>query len=80
MYEDFEIEIHCPHCDAEQEVRLSQIAREEKVPCYRCKQIIELKPDPKPCAEEMQKVEDSFDIIKQTIGKLKGNSDTQAEA
>jgi predicted Zn finger-like uncharacterized protein len=73
MLEDFEIEIHCPHCDAEQEVKLSQIAREEKVPCYRCKQIIELKPDPKPSAAEMQTVDDSFDIIKQTIGKLKGN-------
>jgi predicted Zn finger-like uncharacterized protein len=79
MYEDFEIEIHCPHCDAEQEVRLSQIAREEKVPCYRCKQIIELKPDPKPGAAEMQKVDDSFDIIKQAIGRLKSKPDTRAE-
>ncbi len=74
MFEDFEIEIHCPHCDAEQEVKISQIAREEKVLCYRCQKIIALKPDPKPAHEETQKLDDTFDIIKQTIGKLKGNT------
>ncbi len=32
MFEYFEIEIHCPECDAGLEVKLSQIAREESVP------------------------------------------------
>jgi len=46
MFEDFEIEIHCPECDAELEVKLSQIAGEESVTCPCCKKSIGLKPTP----------------------------------
>ena len=47
MFEDIEIEIHCPNCDAELEVMLGQIARSESVTCPGCHKPIELRPDPK---------------------------------
>ncbi|MGA3094254.1 MAG: hypothetical protein ABSD79_02570 [Dehalococcoidales bacterium] len=73
MFEDFEIEIHCPECDAELEVKLSQIAGEESVTCPCCKKSIGLKPDPKPGPEEVKKVDGSFESINQTIRKITGN-------
>ena len=73
MFEYFEIEIHCPECDAELEVKLSQIAREKSVTCPCCKKSIGLKPDPKPGSEEMKKIDGSFESINQTIRKIKGN-------
>jgi len=51
VFEDFEIQIHCPDCDAEIEVKISQIAREESVTCPCCKKIIGMKPDTKPSPE-----------------------------
>ena len=74
MFEDFEIEIHCPECDAGLEVKLSQIAREESVTCPGCKRIIAMKPDPKPSPEEAKKIGQSFDSINQAMRKLKENS------
>ena len=73
MFEDFEIEIHCPECDAELEVKLSQIAGEESVTCPCCKKSIGLKPDSKPDPEEVKKVDRSFESINQTIRKITGN-------
>ncbi|MCL2141030.1 MAG: hypothetical protein FWH42_05140 [Dehalococcoidia bacterium] len=42
---DFEIEIHCPQCDGELEVKLSQIKKQEIISCPACHRPIELKPD-----------------------------------
>jgi predicted Zn finger-like uncharacterized protein len=74
MFEDFEIEIHCPECDTGMDVKLSQIAREESVACPHCKKNINLKPDPKPGREEVQKINESFDGINQAIRKRIANS------
>ena len=45
MYEDIEIQIHCPGCDMEMDVKLSQIAAEECISCPGCGKQIQLKPD-----------------------------------
>jgi uncharacterized Zn finger protein (UPF0148 family) len=63
MHEDIEIEIHCPVCDTEMEVKLSQIAREETVTCPACQKNIGLKPDPKPGPEELKKLNESLEKI-----------------
>ena len=47
MYEDIEIQIHCPECDLEMDVKLGQIAREECMTCRGCGKQIQLKPDEK---------------------------------
>ncbi|MCL1885336.1 MAG: hypothetical protein FWF98_01005 [Dehalococcoidia bacterium] len=67
MFEDFEIEIHCPECDAELEVKLSQIKRQESVSCPGCRKNIDLRPDEAPSSAETQAVDDSFANIRQTI-------------
>ena len=45
MFDDIEIEIHCPECDMEIDVKLSQIARQERVTCRGCGNEIQLEPD-----------------------------------
>jgi len=74
MVEDFEIEIHCPGCDAEIEIMLSQITREENVTCPGCKQVIGLKPDRKSGSAEAKEIDRSFESINQIIRKMKKDS------
>lgn len=71
MFEDFEVEIHCPDCDAEMEVKLSQIAREESVPCPCCKRVIQMKPDPKPTPKHEKAMNKSFERVNQALRKIK---------
>ena len=54
MFEDFEIGIHCPKCDAELEVRLSQIKHEDIIVCPQCRTDIHMKPDETPGATDTQ--------------------------
>jgi uncharacterized paraquat-inducible protein A len=70
LSEDFEIEIHCPECDSELEVRLGQIKRLETIICPRCKTNIQMQPDGTPNATETQTMEDSFASIRQAIDNL----------
>jgi hypothetical protein len=74
MFEDFEIEIHCPDCDTGMYVMLSQIAREETMTCPCCKKIIQMKPDPKPTPEQEKEMNKSFESVNQAMRKIKGNS------
>jgi uncharacterized paraquat-inducible protein A len=74
MFEDFEIEIHCPDCDTAMTVMLGQIAREESVTCPCCKKVIHMKPDPEPTPEQAKEVEKFFDSIDEAVRKIKGDS------
>ncbi len=64
---DFQIEIHCPHCQEPMHVMLGQIKREEKVPCVHCKKIIEMRPDPKPTPEEEAAYKKTMEALKQRL-------------
>jgi hypothetical protein len=73
MHEDFEIEIHCPDCDAAMEVKLSQIATKELVTCPGCTRKIQLQPDPKPGPEELHTIDESLKNINQKLRARKEN-------
>ena len=75
MFEDFEIEIHCPGCDTAMDVKLSQIAKKEKVTCPCCKHTIGLKPDAKSDPDKAKDADKPFESIQQTLNKLQGKSE-----
>ncbi len=68
---DFQIEIHCPHCQEPMPVMLSQIKRSEKVPCLHCQKIIEMRPDPKPTPEEERATQEALAKLNQALRKRK---------
>jgi len=70
LFEDFEIEIHCPECDAELEVKLSQIKLQKNIPCPECHKNIGLKPDESPSTSKTQDTDDSLASIKQILDRL----------
>jgi len=65
LSEDFEIEIHCPECDAEIDVKLSQIKHQVTVSCPQCHMNIQMKPDNPPGTYETQTAEGTFTNILQ---------------
>ena len=76
MFEDFEIEIHCPECDVALDVKLSQIKQHESITCPECHKTICMKPDEAPSAAETQAVENSFGDIRKSIALMQKPQDT----